>query len=370
MKKLVIVPGDGIGKEVISAGMAVLDAVSENSKFSFSYEYVEAGSERYLREGVTVHEDELRLMEKSDAVYLGALGDPRVQPGILEKGILIRMRTHLGTYINLRPVKMRPGLCPLKDPKHFDIDFVRENSEDFYMGLGDRSPGPGKFSLESVRDNARTRIDMGISMEPAQPFGFEVGIITESGAERFADYVFSMAEAKGKDSITLVDKANVCTGIYGLQREVFERKSKEYGLGLEYMYVDAMAMALVRAPHRFGIVAMPNLFGDVLTDLGAELQGGLGVSPSANVRPGGTGIYEPVHGSAPDIAGKGLANPFAAILTASMMLTNLGSVGEAERVSHAVDVCIEKGRTTPDLGGNLSTSQAGEAVADLVRGGK
>lgn len=370
MRRIAVLPGDGIGKEVVEASMGVLDAVAENSSFAFSAEYFDAGAERYLSDGSTIHDDELRALSASDAVFLGALGDPRGKPGVLEKGVLIRIRTHLGTYINLRPVRMRPGLCPLRDPRHFDLDFIRENSEDFYMGLGLEADGPGAFGLGSVRDNARIDISMDFSVEPVQPFGFEVGIITRSGAERFADYAFSVARDKGRDKVTLVDKANVCTGIYGLQRKVFEAKSEEYGIDLEYMYVDAMAMALVRAPQRFGVVALPNLFGDVLTDLGAELQGGLGVSPSANVRPGGTGMFEPVHGSAPDIAGKGLANPFAAILAAAMMLSDIGFREEADRVSDAVDACISKGRTTPDLGGKLSTSEAGKAVADEVRASK
>lgn len=367
MKKIAVIPGDGIGKEVVDASIGVLDAVAENSSFSFSTEYVAAGADRYLSDGSTIHDDELRLLSKSDAVFLGALGDPRVKPGVLEKGVLIKIRTYLGAYINLRPVRMRPGLCPLKDQQHFDLDFIRENSEDFYMGLGLEAKSPGTFNLESVRDNARTGISIDFSIEPAQPFGFEVGVITQSGAERFADYVFSVAKDKGKDRVTLVDKANVCTGIYGLQRKVFEAKSTEYGINLEYMYADAMAMALVRAPHKFGVVALPNLFGDVLTDLGAELQGGLGVSPSANIRPNGTGMFEPVHGSAPDIAGKGLANPFAAILAAAMMLSDIGFQKEASRISDAVDTCISKGKTTPDLGGKLNTSDAGKAVADEVR---
>ncbi|MBR2254620.1 MAG: 3-isopropylmalate dehydrogenase, partial [Candidatus Methanomethylophilaceae archaeon] len=192
----------------------------------------------------------------------------------------------------------------------------------------------------------------------------------KKGITRFADYAFRYAIARGDDKVTLVDKANVCTNVYGMQREIFTQKAEEYGLKLEFMFVDAMAMAMIVRPETFGTVAVPNLFGDILTDLGAQLQGGLGMGGSGNINPEGVSMFEPIHGSAPDIAGQGKANPIAAILAAQMLVENLGFQKEGQMIHDAVRSSLDTGHTTPDLGGKMRTDEVGRHIAGLIRNQK
>jgi 3-isopropylmalate dehydrogenase len=365
------VPGDGIGKEVVAVGERVLDAVSEISSFSYDGEPFDIGSDRYLRTGELLTDEDVSRLGKKDAVYFGAIGDPRIKPGVLEQGILLKMRAVFDQYINLRPVSSWFPLVPLKREVPFDIHFLRENTEDFYMGAG------GTFGAGSPSASVRVRrgmydvdIDLKGSSTGGDDFAFEIGLLSRRGVERFADYAFGYAAARGDEKVTLVDKANVCTHIYGMQREIFEQKSKEHGIGLEFMFVDAMAMAMIVRPETFGTVAVPNLFGDILTDLGAQLQGGLGMGASGNINPGGLSMFEPIHGSAPDIAGRGKANPMAAVLAAQMLLESLGHREEGAILRGAVRSCLDRGRTTPDLGGSLTTAEVGEEIRSIVLGGK
>jgi len=203
---------------------------------------------------------------------------------------------------------------------------------------------------------------------PDDDFAFEIGLLSKRGVERFADHVFDMAEKRGDDTVTLVDKANVCTHIYGMQRDIFSKKSEERDITLDFMYVDAMAMAMIVRPHTFGTVAVPNLFGDILTDLGAQLQGGLGMGASGNINPEGVSMFEPIHGSAPDIAGQGKANPIAAVLAAKMMLDHLGYEEMGTLLRTAVRKCLDEGKTTPDLGGKLTTKEMGGEIKKAVLG--
>jgi 3-isopropylmalate dehydrogenase len=259
---------------------------------------------------------------------------------------------------------------PLKKHFDFDIRFLRENTEDFYMGAGGRL-GPGKKDAHLKIERKLYRMELDFSAGVAkQEMAFEIGFLSRAGVERFADYSFRYAAERGDDKITLVDKANVCTEIYGLQREIFEEKSKEHGIGLEYMLVDAMAMAMIVRPDTFGTVAVPNLFGDILTDLGAQLQGGLGLGASGNINPEGLSMFEPIHGSAPDIAGKDKANPIAAVLAAKMMLENSGYAAEGEMIRSAVRRSLDEGKMTGDLGGKMGTKAVGKEICRLIRGGK
>ena len=371
MKHLAIVPGDGIGKEVIDTGMKVLDAMCEISSFDYDGELFDIGSERYLNSGELLTEEDISSLRKKDAIYFGAIGDPRVRPGILEQGILLKMRAVFDQYINLRPVTSWFPFVPLKREVPFDIHFLRENTEDFYMGAGGTFSGSRKDAHVSVR---REMYDLDIDLRTRSSndddFAFEIGLLSRKGISRFANYAFRYAEARGDRKVTLVDKANVCTNIYGMQRTVFEEKSKEYGIALEYMFVDAMAMAMIVRPETFGTVAVPNLFGDILTDLGAQLQGGLGMGGSGNINPNGVSMFEPIHGSAPDIAGQKKANPIAAILAAEMLLGNLGYPEEGMMLRKAVRHCLDKNLTTPDLGGKLTTDEVGEAVCKYILGQK
>jgi 3-isopropylmalate dehydrogenase len=280
------------------------------------------------------------------------------------------MRSRFDQYINLRPVTSWHPFVPLKKHCDFDICFLRENTEDFYMGAG----GTFRNGKDAEVNVKRKLYDMKIRLHPESSsddeFAFEIGLLSRKGVERFADHAFRTAIKRNETKITLVDKANVCTHIYGLQRTIFEEKAKEYGIGLDFMYVDAMAMAMIVRPHTFGTVAVPNLFGDILTDLGAQLQGGLGMGASGNINPEGVSMFEPIHGSAPDIAGQGKANPIAAILAAKMMLDHLGYEEMGSLIQKAVRNCLDAGKYTADMGGKLSTKDAGEAIKKELLGMK
>ncbi len=367
MKHLAVIPGDGIGKEVTAVGLEVLDAVAEISSFSYDAEMYDIGSDRYLETGELLTDEDIGSLKRKDAIYFGAIGDPRVRPGVLEQGILLRMRAVFDQYINLRPVTSWFPLVPLKREVPFDIHFIRENTEDFYMGAGGRlAPGTSSAGFAVERGLYRLDARLEVDAEPDDEFAFEVGFLSRRGVGRFADYAFRYAAERGDDKVTLVDKANVCTHIYGMQREIFEEKAAEHGMGLDFMFVDAMAMAMIVRPETFGTVAVPNLFGDILTDLGAQLQGGLGMGGSGNINPEGVSMFEPIHGSAPDIAGRGIANPIAAILAAQMLLEEQGHPEEGAMLREAVRHCLDNGQTTGDLGGSLSTEEAGKAVIDRL----
>jgi 3-isopropylmalate dehydrogenase len=368
MYKIAVAPGDGIGKEVIAEAVKVLNALAEVEHLDLELDYMDLGSDRYLRTGELLTDEDIAFIDKHQAVLFGAIGDPRVAPGVLEKGILIKMRTTFDQYINLRPSKAWHPYTPLKSEKNFDIIFLRENTEDFYMGAGGVLKGAdAKVTLQLKRELYTMDLTVAGRSTSSDEYAFEVGMMSRKGIERFADYSFELAKQMGKAKVTAVDKANVCTSLYGLWREVFSARSKQHGIPVEYMYVDAMAMALVRAPERFGIVACPNMFGDILTDIGAEIMGGLGVAASGNINPKGVSMFEPVHGSAPDIAGQGKANPIAAILAAKMMIDQLGRPDLGKQIEFAVKRAMHQKQVTADMGGSLNTQQAGDAIAGLVR---
>ena len=366
MKHLAVIPGDGIGKEVVDVGLDIIEAISEISSFNYDAELFDIGSERYLRTGELITEEDFDDLGKKDAIYFGAIGDPRVKPGILEKGILLNMRARFDQYINLRPVTSWHPFVPLKKHFDFDICFLRENTEDFYMGAGGTFRNGKNAKVNVKRKLYDLQVDIRPSSSSDDEYAFELGILSRKGVERFADHAFRTAAKRNENKITLVDKANVCTSIYGMQREIFEEKAKEYNIGLEFMYVDAMAMAMIVRPHTFGTVAVPNLFGDILTDLGAQLQGGLGMGASGNINPEGVSMFEPIHGSAPDIAGQGKANPIAAVLAAKMMFDRLGYEDIGTMIQNAVRTCLDNGKFTKDLGGKLTTKEAGIEIKKAV----
>ncbi len=368
MFKIVVAPGDGIGREVIAEGVKVLEAVAQNESIKLQLDPLDLSSERYLRTGELLTEEDIDFIGKRQAVYFGAIGDPRVAPGVLEKGILIKMRTTFDQYINMRPSKAWHPYTPLKEEKDFDITFLRENTEDFYMGAGGVLRGKdSNVDLRLQRELYTLDLTLSGRSTAADDYAFEVGMMSRRGIERFADHCFEMAARTGRGKVTAVDKANVCTSLYGMWREVFNARSREHGIPVEYMYVDAMAMALVRAPERFGVVACPNMFGDILTDLGAEIMGGLGVAASGNINPHGVSMFEPVHGSAPDIAGQGKANPIAAILAAKMMIDQLGRPDIGKSIEWAVRKAMDQRLVTADMGGKLTTQQAGDAIVEIIR---
>jgi len=370
MQKIGVIPGDGIGPEVIAETRKVLSAVEEKQGITFEFEEFPLGANHYMKTGETISEETIQRLSRKDAILLGAMGDPRVKPGILEKGVLLRLRFHFDQYVNLRPVQLLEGVpSPLAgDGRKVDMYFVRENTEDFYVGLGSRVHGGLSNATLSLKRRAyEVKFDIGIDLKDEEELAFQIGVITRHGAKRVIEYAFQLAKKKGIDLVTSVDKANVLTDVYGLWRDVVEEVAAKHHIQKEFQYVDAVALHMVRNPERFRLLVTPNLFGDILTDLGAALQGGLGLAPSGNINPSGVSMFEPVHGSAPDIAGKGMANPVGAILSASMMLETLGHPKAAAQVESAVREVLKTGKhRTPDMGGRTTTSKMGDAIVGAL----
>lgn len=370
MHKVAVIPGDGIGPEVVAQARRALDAVAGRCDVSLDFEDFNLGAAHYLETGEVISDETIKRLEEKDAILLGALGDPRVRPGILEKGILLRLRFHFDEYVNLRPVMLYDGIpsALAGDMRTVNMRFVRENTEDFYVGLGGRTAErSSRNDLLLKRKAYEAKFDVGVDIDHDEELAYQVGVISRGGARRVMEYAFSLAKAKGVDLVTSVDKANVLTEMYGLWREEVLAASQRHGIDAEFQYVDAVALHMVRNPARFKLLVTPNLFGDILTDLGAALQGGLGFAPSGNINPEGVSMFEPVHGSAPDIAGLGLANPVGAILSSALMLDALGYGNAAETVEEATRAVLGDGRhMTPDVGGTTSTSQMGDAIVARI----
>lgn len=371
-RKIAVIPGDGIGPEVIREGVKVLRAAAEATP-GLELEFVEFpyGAEHYLKTKELVPEEGLNELERMDAIYLGALGDPRVPTGVLEQGILLKLRFYFDQYVNLRPVKLYPGVpCLLrgKGPEHVNFYVVRENTEDFYVAIGGRAKGRSRAELEVLRSIYAAKFGLDLDVDRDE-IAYQIGVVSRKGAERVIRYAFELARRKGKKRVTSVDKANVLSHVYSLWREVFERVARDYpGIETEFSFVDAVAMWFVKNPEWYQVVVTPNMFGDILTDLGAVIQGGMGLAPGGNINPDGVSMFEPIHGSAPKHAGKNRANPLATILAGQMMLEHLGEQEAAEKVELAVAKVLEGGKVrTYDLGGTSSTSEVGDAVAAKVK---
>lgn len=371
--KIAVIPGDGIGPEVIREGIKVLRAAVETTP-GLDLEFVNFpyGAEHYLKTGELVSQKGLDQLAKMDAIYLGALGDPRVPTGVLEQGILLKLRFYFEQYINLRPVKLYPGVpCPLRDKRPQDIDFyiVRENTEDFYVGIGGRAKGHSHARLEVLRSIYEVRFGLDIDVDKDE-IAYQIGVVSRKGTERAVRYAFELAREREKRRVTSVDKANVLTHTYGLWRGVFQRVAKDYpDIETEFAFVDAVVMWFVKNPEWYQVVVTPNMFGDIITDLGAMIQGGLGFAPGGNINPKGVSMFEPIHGSAPKHAGKNVANPIATILAGQMMLDHLGEAKAANKVEQAVVRVLKDGKfKTFDMGGKSSTSKVGDAIAAKLKG--
>ncbi|QLH75451.1 MAG: isocitrate/isopropylmalate dehydrogenase family protein [Methanomassiliicoccales archaeon] len=368
MHKVAVLPGDGIGPEVVNEAMKVLHALEENYSVRFSFTEMDINSERYLRTGKLLTQEDIDELRKFDAIFLGAIGDDRVAPGVLEKGILLAARFAFDQYINHRPAQLWRPFGRLKRDVDFKIDVFRENTEDFYIGIGGRfNGGKGSLEMDLKRQLYDLHLDVKGTSTVVDDFAIEIGVMSRKNIERFADYVISQAKLIGTKEITVVDKANVLSNIYHLWRDVWNEKCRQAGMNVGYMYVDAMSMALVKNPDKFRVIATPNMFGDILTDLLAEVTGGLGLAPGGNINPKGISMYEPVHGSAPKYKGMNTINPVATILAAKLMLDNLGHRDLGSKVETAVRNAFDKGICTRDLGGNASTSQMGDAVVAELR---
>jgi len=344
--KLGVIAGDGIGPEVVGEALKVLDATgvaTERTPFNL-------GAERYLETGEVLPEGDLDDLRRLDAVLLGAVGDPRVPPGVLERGLLLKLRFELDLYVNLRPVKLHPGVpTPLagKDADDIDMIVVRENTEGLYSGAG----------------GVQARGTLG-------EVALQESINTRHGVERVLRYAFERANARPRKKLTMVHKTNVLTHAGDLWMRTFdELGAMQYpNVGRDYSHVDAACLYFVTQPERFDVVVTDNLFGDILTDLGAAIAGGMGLAASGNLNPSRTGpsIFEPVHGSAPDIAGKGWANPIACILSVALMLEHLGETEAAQRVEQAAVATLGKLGGTAGEAMGYTTQQVGDLVVEAL----
>lgn len=352
MKKhrIAVIAGDGIGPEVISQGVKVLDAVAKlDGTFEFEFTHFPWGCEYYLREGRMMPEDGLETLSKFDAIFLGAVGYPGVPDHISLWDLLLVIRKKFDQYINLRPVKLLRGApCPLKDAKREDIDmiFVRENSEGEYAGSGSwlYKDSPNEVVIQN-------------------------GVFSRHGCERVIRYAYELARRE-KKTLTSISKGNALNYSMVFWDQIFREVGEEYPDVKTYSYlVDAASMFMIKDPARFEVVVTSNLFGDILTDLGAAIAGGMGLAAGANLNPERKfpSMFEPIHGSAPDIAGKGLANPLATVWSASQMLDFFGQENWGARLLEVIEQMLVEGDTlTPDLGGNATTSQVGDRVVEIL----
>jgi 3-isopropylmalate dehydrogenase len=343
-KRIAVVPGDGIGKEVVPNALEVVRASGAAVEFT-NFDW---GADRYLLDGTTVPPDGFQMLTRDfDAILVGALGDPRVPSNVHAKEILLGMRFKMDLYANVRPVRLLDAaLCPLKNALPDDINFtvVRENTEGVYMDMG------GNFKL-GTPDEVATQED----------------INTRKGVERIIRFAFEYARANGRKKVMMSDKSNVMTYAGGLWQRVFKEVAKEYSdIQTQHMYVDALCLQMVREPRSLDVIVTNNMFGDIITDLAAALQGGLGMAASGNIHPGRTSMFEPVHGSAPPIAGKNIANPMGSILTAAMMLAHLGLNAEAQKIESAVLDAVRQQKMTVDVGGPLGTRECAQWIAERV----
>lgn len=346
---IAVIPGDGTGPEVIREGVKVLDALSARLGFKLNYQYYDFGGERYLRTGETLPDSVIDELKRFHAIYLGAIGHPQVKPGILEKGILLRLRFELDQYINLRPVKLYPGVdCPLKNKKPEDIDFVvvRENTEGLYAGAGGvlRKGTPDEVAIQE-------------------------SINTRKGVERCIRFAFEYCRKRNKNKkLTLCGKTNVLTYAFDLWERVFYEVAKEYpDINVDYAHVDAITMWFVKNPEWFDVIVTDNMFGDIITDLGAMIQGGMGIAAGGNINPQGVSMFEPIGGSAPKYAGKNMINPLAAICAGGMMLEHLGEKEAADLLERAVIEVTSRHLKSLAAGQmGYTTTEVGDLVAKYV----
>ncbi len=349
MYKIAVIPGDGTGPEVVREGLKVLEAAA--GKFGFRYQTKEFdfSGKRYLKTGKLVDDADVQELKRHDAIYLGAVGDPDVKPGIIETGVLLKLRFALDQYINLRPVKLyRSDFCPLKDKKPEDVDFVvvRENSEGLYKGMGE-------FRAKGTKDEVAIQISYN----------------TRQGVERCIRYAFDFTRKRNKKKkLTLCGKTNVLTYAWDLWERTFHEVAREYpDIATDYAHVDATTMWFVKNPEWFDVIVTDNMFGDIITDLGAMVQGGMGIAAGGNINPGGVSMFEPIGGSAPKYTGKNVINPLAAVCALGMLLETLGETQAAHAVENAViRVVSTKIRSLAAGKMGYSTSEVGNLVAQSL----
>jgi tartrate dehydrogenase/decarboxylase/D-malate dehydrogenase len=352
--RIAVIAGDGIGKEVIPAGIQVLRTAAEHDGFGLEFTDIPWGCDYYLEKGRMLDPDWREQLLGFDAIYLGAIGDPRVSDAISARELILPLRQRLGQYVNLRPMRLMPGISsPLASRTAADIDMicVRENSEGEYCGMGGRLHGGTPFELAE-----------------------QTGIFTRQGIERIARYAFKLAQTRPRKMLASATKSNALQHAMVLWDEVVADVAKEFpDVKLTKYHVDALCARMVTHPHTLDVIVASNLFGDILTDIGSAISGSLGVAPGGNINPERTtpSMFEPIHGSAPDIAGKGIANPIAAIWAGAMMVGHLGETKTESRILAAIESVLSDERVkTPDLGGKASTADMAKAITAALGAGQ
>jgi 3-isopropylmalate dehydrogenase len=346
--RIAVIPGDGIGKEVIPEAVKVLRAVAAPAQRQMEFIEFDWGADKYLREGVTLPAGAVEMLrDEFDAILFGALGDPRVPSNQHAADILLGLRFKLDLYVNARPVELlHARMTPLRDRTENDIRLIvfRENTEGLYVGVGG-------FFKKDTPDEIAVQEDVN----------------SRKGVERIIRYAYEYARQNGLKRVCMSDKSNAMTFAHDLWQRVFKEVKQHYPeIESRHLYIDTLAMELVRDPRQFDVIVTCNLFGDIISDLGAQLAGGLGLAPSGNIHPGQTSLFEPVHGSAPNIAGKGIANPLGSVLASAMMLEFLGWKSEAMALREAVKSALRENFVTPDLGGDQETRVVGDWLAQRV----
>jgi 3-isopropylmalate dehydrogenase len=346
---IAVIPGDGIGKDVTAEAVKALHAVVDAAGKRIDLVHLPWSADHFLATGETLPADGYRrLRDDFDAILVGALGDPRVPDNRHARDILLGTRFELDLYVNYRPVRLLDDrLCPLKDRTRDDVNFVvfRENTEGVYVSIG------GRFK-------AGTDDEVAVQEE----------INTFKGVNRIVRHAFAFAQANGLGRVCMADKSNAMPQGHALWQRVFKGVASEYpAIQATHMYIDALAMFLVKDPGQFQVIVTNNLFGDIITDIGGALQGGLGMAASGNIHPGRTSLFEPVHGSAPPLAGRNVANPMGAVLSAALMLETLGWKQEAVAIEQTVEAAVRERHTTPDIGGKSGTREVGDWMADRLR---
>jgi 3-isopropylmalate dehydrogenase len=348
--RVAVIPGDGIGKEVTPEALKVLKAVTAVTGRAMEFVEFDWGADKYLRDGVSLPNGAVEMLRDDfDAILFGALGDPRVPSNQHAADILLGLRFKLDLYVNARPVELlHQRLTPLHGRTEKDIRLMvfRENTEGLYVGVGG-------FFKKGTADEIAMQEDVN----------------SRKGVERIIRFAFEYAQSKDLKRVCMSDKSNAMTFAHDLWQRVFKQVRQEYpGIESRHLYIDTLAMEIVRDPSQFDVIVTCNLFGDIISDLGAQLAGGLGLAPSGNIHPGQTSLFEPVHGSAPNIAGKGIANPLGSVLASAMMLEFLGWNAEAAALNSAVKAAVHENYVTPDLGGSHKTSEVGDWLAKIVSG--
>lgn len=348
LARIAVIPGDGIGREVTPEAVKVIQAATAKGRRPIEFVEFDWGADKYLKEGVTLPPGAVEMLrDEFDAILFGALGDPRVPSNQHAADILLGLRFKLDLYVNARPVELlHERLTPLRGRTEKDIRLMvfRENTEGLYVGVGG-------FFKKGTADEIAVQEDVN----------------SRKGVERIIRYAFDYAKENGLKRICMSDKSNAMTFAHDLWQRVFKQVREEYPkIESRHLYIDTLAMEVVRDPGQFDVIVTCNLFGDIISDLGAQLAGGLGLAPSGNINPGKTSLFEPVHGSAPNIAGKGVANPFGSVLTSAMMLDYLKWPEEAQALRESVKAALRENLVTPDLGGVKQTVEVGDWLAKFA----